>query len=957
MWDKGTSFLLKRKSVFFLFFSRLGMESWLRGSAICLSGGCFCSCRYFLSCAFDGYSVPLQGYDDYEMRDKFLIWIGICISLCMTQVRTYSQIVLSPDAHTSLLTCSPGTEAYSKFGHTAIRIVDPTQDIDIVFNYGVFSFETEDFYLRFIKGETDYQLGLESMHWFVVGNASIGRETYEQFLNLSTTQQQMLLEKLIVNYQIENRFYRYNFVFDNCATRPYRLLSEVVEMADTDSALTKKTGRTYRQLISYYAGKYSWLSYGINLIFGQDADEEMTLEESFFLPEQLMNYVATATMTHDMPLCVSDNTKPFVVERHLWCVSPECVTLLVCLLILAMTFFDLSRKKISWWLDAVLFFMYGMLGIICCFLTFFSLHPLVGHNWNILFLSPLFFIPFILILFPARRKCLLRGHLYVGIYFYIALLVRLCVGQTWHPFLFIPIAQFVHIRFVWYRNVFILGKGGNVHTAVKTGLLTVLLTAGAMCSPLSANSRLTVVVAVEGLNSVCINEMRPFLPQGGLRTLDEEALELPVCFSHNLYGGCESVATLLTGANPSEHGIAAERYYSRTDRKPHTVLEDDEVTGIGTSLSISPKAILAPTLSDNFRMLNPSGQSKIYAVGIHANNTILMAGHAANACAWINGEEQRWVTTAFYSDGLPEEADRMNVGGRFAEITARQWVPRMDIQSYLHPTSTEIKQQKFQYSMPEDLTTSPAANDLVVELALAIQQEKQLGKDVAPDLLLLEMTVIAPQQNSDVLSSAAQEDMYLSLNQNLGFLMEQLNKRVGREHYEIVVVGFPRYGVGISSYQRANMGVRQFNVDRAAALCNTYLMAMYGHERWVDGGYLNSIYLNRTLIEQRQMSVSALQQQISDFLLEFEGVQLAFPSNRIPYLQESGSVANLRNSYNKRCYGDVLFTLQPLWTLESQIFAPISTGTVCFFWTKSSQITSKEQIDATKVKSIILSIL
>lgn len=891
------------------------------------------------------------------MRDRFLKWIGVCIGLLLVQLCTYSQVVLSPDAHTSLLTCTPGTESYSKFGHSAIRIVDPSQDLDIVFNYGVFSFDTEDFYLRFIKGETDYQLGLESMYWFVAGNASIGRVTYEQVLNLSTTQQQMLLEKLAVNYQIENRFYRYNFVFDNCATRPYHLLREVIEMADTDSALSVRTGRTYRELISYYAGKYSWLRYGINLIFGKDADEGVSLEESFFLPEQLMNYVSTAMMTHEMPLCVSDNTKPFVVDRHLWCISPECVTMVICLLLLAMTFYDLSRKKISWWLDAVLFFMYGVLGVICCFLTFFSLHPLVGHNWNILFLSPLFFIPFVLILFPAGRQCLLRGHLLIGLYFYIALIVRLCAGQTWHPFLFIPIAQFVHIRFVWYRNVFIIGRGCKVSPTLKSVLLTVLLTAGAMCSPLSGAQRLTVVVAVEGLNSECIDEMRPYLPQGGLRTLDEEALEMQVHFSHNQYGGCESLTTLLTGANPSEHGIATERYYSRSDRKIHAVLEDDDAAGIGTSLLISPKAVLSPTLSDNFRMLHSSGQSKIYAVGIHANHTILMAGHAANACAWINEEEPRWVTTTFYPDGLPEEADRMNVGGRFAEITARQWIPRMDMQSYLHPTSTEIKQQKFQYSLPMDLTTTPMVNDLVSELALDIQKEKQLGKDVSPDLLLLEMTVIAPQQNSDILSSAAQEDMYLSLNQNLGYLMEQLNKRVGREHYDIVVVGFPRYGLGVESYQRANMVIEQFNVDRAAALCNTYLMAMYGHERWVDGGYLNSIYLNRTLIEQRQMSVGALQQQISDFLLEFEGVQLAFPSNRIPFLQESGSVANLRNSYNKRCYGDVLFTLQPLWTLESQIFAPIPTGTVCFFWTRSSQITSKEQTDATEIKSIILSIL
>lgn len=893
------------------------------------------------------------------MRHNFLRTIsllGVCFLLFVTSAE--AQVLLDSEAQTSLLTCTPGTEAYSKFGHSAIRITDTAQGIDWVFNYGLFNFNSDHFYWRFIKGETDYQLGVEDMQWFLVGNASIGRKTYEQVLDLSQAQQQLLLDKLLENYRPENRFYRYNFVFDNCATRPYHLLKQVIDFEDGDSLLAEKTDYTYRRLISYYAGRWSWLGYGINLIFGKDADKKMTVEQSLFLPEQLMNYVEQIGKQDGTPLCISDTASPFVVDAHSWWVSPEWATFLLCLLILLITFRDLARKKISWWLDAVLFFVYGLLGCICCFLTFFSLHPLVGHNWNILFLSPLFFLPFVLVLFPAGRKCLLRAHLWIGLYFYIALIIRLCVGQTWHPFLFVPVAHFLHIRCCWYCDVFILGKSvRKCRSTTRICSILAVLGVGVLFSPVSAGSRLTVVVAVDGLNRTCIADMRPFMPQGGLRILDEEALEMPLRFSHTLYGGCESLATLLTGVNPSEHGITADTYYSRSDRNIHPVLEDKSSAGIGVPSSLSPANILAPTLSDCFRMANNSEQSKIYAVGIHANPVILMAGHAANACAWLNGEEMRWATTSFYSEGLPEEADKMNVNGRFVEIAARQWTPRMDMQSYLRPDEQEKKQQKFQYTLPDDLKTSPVANDLVVELALDIQQGQKLGKDIAPDLLFLEMTVVAPRQNSDMLSCAAQEDMYLNLNQNLGFLIEQLNKRVGREHYELVLIGFPRYGLGLSRYRSANLEIKQFNVDRAAALCNTYLMAMYGHERWVDGGYLNSVYLNRTLIEQKQMSVTLLQQQVSDFLLEFEGVQLAFPSNRIPCLQESGAVSCLRNSYSKKSGGDILFTLQPLWGLESQVFPSSDTESVCFLWTKSNRIMNREQVDATEVKNMILSTL
>lgn len=887
-----------------------------------------------------------------------LYWLALVFACALSiETQAQSSVVLSPSATTSLLTCSPGRESYSKFGHSAIRITDPSQDMDVVFNYGIFSFDSDHFYARFVKGETDYQLGVEPMYWFVESNARIGRTTYEQVLNLSQAQQQILLDKLIENYKIENRFYRYNFVFDNCATRPYYLLKQVADSSAEDSGLTDLSGSTYRHIIAHYSGRFSWLNYGINLIFGKDADREMTVEESLFLPEQLMNYIGRQETAGGEPFCLADDTKPFVIERHSWWISPEWVTLLLCLLILAVSYIDLSHRRISWWLDAVLFFVYAVLGCICCFLTFFSVHPLVGHNWNILFLSPIFFIPFVLTLIPRGRKILLKSHLCVGLYFYVALLVRVFVGQAWHPFLFIPIAHFLHIRCCWYHDVFILGRRRQKQVASSVVCLSALLGMSGVLSPLMANPRLTVVVAVEGLNATCIKEMRPYMPQGGLRLLDEEALEMSVRFSHNLYGGNETLATLFTGAEPSEHGITFDERYSRSSRSLHPILEDNDVAGIGTKEQVSPKAILSPTLSDKFRLTNASEQSKIYAVGIHANPTIIMAGHTANACTWLSPDELRWAASAFYPEGLPEEADRMNVSGRYAELAARQWMPRMDIESYLYPTDTEKKQQKFSYTLPEDLSTSPMANDLVVELALNIQEAQKLGKDIAPDLLLLELTVVAPNQESDLLSSAAQEDMYLNLNQNLGFLLEQLNKRVGQENYELVLMGYPRYGMGESRYQKANLGVMEFNVDRAAALCNTYLMAMYGHERWVDGGHLNSIYLNRTLIDQKHISVSQLQQQVSDFLLEFEGVQIAFPSNQIPYLQERGSVACLRNSYSKNSFGDVLFTLQPLWKFSSSVFLMPEEETVCFLWTKSNRITNRESIDATEVRNIILSIL
>ncbi|MCM1353803.1 MAG: DUF4105 domain-containing protein [Bacteroides sp.] len=904
---------------------------------------------------------------EYALMRKLIVALLLLCGCFCTTYATASEYTLSDDAVVSLLTCSPGEELWSKYGHAAIRIRDARNNVDWVFNYGVFNFNTDHFYARFIKGETDYQLGLESMEWFVAGNAAIGRKTYEQVLNLTAAQKQDITDALLRNYRPENRFYRYNFVFDNCATRPYRLLDAALsESFRTPNFDNRKD--TYRHLIEHYSGRYTWGAFGINLIFGKGADRLMTPAERLFLPEQLMDFVSEATFSNGDALCVLNEAQPFVIDNGSWWTSPQWVVILVVLLILGITYGDMRRNRISWWLDALLFLLYAILGIICCYLTFFSLHPLVGRNWNILFLSPIMFIPFALILFPKGRTWLLQSSLLVCLYFYIALLLRLCCGQQLHAFLWVIVAHLIHIRCCWYREVLVIGmplrkKETTKGTAKKKLSSRSLLLFGCVLLSLplcAASPRLTVVVCVDGLNQQCLDELRDYWQPGGIRTLNEEGHKAEVTFPQLVYGGAETLATLCTGQLPCTHGVSADTWFSRTDRKVHPIFEDNEAVGIGTDIRISPRNLLTPTITDEFRMRYPSARSKVYAVALHPEAAVVLAGHSANAVAWLDAKEQRWVSSGFYAEGLPSAADRMNVNGRIAQIAEREWVPRMDINTYMHPTEDEIRHKGFHYQSAKVLPNTPVANELVVELALALQEEQRLGTDIQPDMLLLQLTVVSPSATSDVLRSAEQEDMYLSLNQNLGFLMEQLTKRLGKDNFRMVLFGKPVHGQGIDVFDQAGLTVHRFNVDRAAALINTYLMAMYGHERWIDGGYLHSIYLNRTLIEQKKISLTELQRQVSGFLLEFEGVEAACPVTEVPLLQGEYGISLLRNTWNKRTFGDVVFSLQPLWLVgedraKSQTYMVERCPVVPFMlWTAGQVTLPPASLQATQVKQYIL---
>ena len=242
---------------------------------------------------------------------------------------------------------------------------------------------------------------------------------------------------------------------------------------------------------------------------------------------------------------------------------------------------------------------------------------------------------------------------------------------------------------------------------------------------------------------------------------------------------------------------------------------------------------------------------------------------------------------------------------------------------------------------------------VVIELALAIQQTEKLGLDATPDLMMLQLNTISPAAQTDQIASAEQEDMYLRLNQDLGFLMEQLDRRIGHANYQILVVGRPILGISAAALSDIHMPVQSFNADRAAALTGTYLMALYGHERWVDGAYGQSVYLNRTLIEQKRLNLETIQRQVANFLMDFEGVQIAMPG------YEASRYPILGATLSKRHTGDVVFMLQPGWRLmqdEKQIEDRViddNPVSPLLFWTGTLRPMPQGKMDATDIVDLI----
>ncbi len=312
----------------------------------------------------------------------------------------------------SLLTCAPGEEIYSLFGHTAIRYENISQGIDIVFNYGLFSFNTPNFILRFALGQTDYQLGVTDYARFAAEYAFLGRSVWQQTLNLTAEEKEKLIDLLQTNYRPENRIYRYNFFYDNCATRPRDKIEECIQGKVVYPSLGSEGSLSFRDIVHQYTQGHPWSRFGIDLCIGSEADRPITEYQMMFAPFYLKDFFEKAHIESgntDRPLVATTEKIVDALSNDAdkaWYPTPLQSALLWFMFIVAFTIYGIRKGKSLWVLDLVLFAMAGLAGCVLAFLALFSEHPAVSSNYLLWIFHPgqLFFLPFFIYKERKRKK-------------------------------------------------------------------------------------------------------------------------------------------------------------------------------------------------------------------------------------------------------------------------------------------------------------------------------------------------------------------------------------------------------------------------------------------------------------------------------------------------------------------------------------------------------------------------
>lgn len=367
---------------------------------------------------------------------RIIVLLLICNPLFFA-LQSSSAIPISESSYFSVLTCEPGQDVYARFGHSALRFCDSVNDIDVVYNYGTFSF-TDDFVYKFVRGETYYNLSIQTYASFMRSYNKTNRGVVEQILALNSVQKQNLFAILLENSKPEHRTYLYNFLYDNCSTRPKVLLEKL--LGDTlrwDSngvveatlwhapslAQLNATSATWRDYIHAYISKDSWLGVGIYILIGVPADALCSRDEANFLPDNFFSMLNGATIVEQ------DTQKKLVADVRY--ISPQSLdtntksyptaTLILWIAAFVFSIVSVVEYKKGWrfvWLDALVYLLFGVMGIIVWYVSMVSIHPAVFPNVHSLLFLPTHIL-FAIVIFISSWHKVRKIYLYISLFMFV----------------------------------------------------------------------------------------------------------------------------------------------------------------------------------------------------------------------------------------------------------------------------------------------------------------------------------------------------------------------------------------------------------------------------------------------------------------------------------------------------------------------------------------------------------
>ena len=399
-------------------------------------------------------------------------------------------------------------------------------------------------------------------------------------------------------------------------------------------------------------------------------------------------------------------------------------------------------------------------------------------------------------------------------------------------------------------------------------------------------------------------------------------------------------AAIYTGATPSVNGIIGNSWFDRDINRNLYVVEDTTVSSVGGTGEVgqmSPKNLLSSTFSDELKKV--SSASQVIGLSLKDRGAVLPAGHMGDLALWYDDSRGNFISSTWYRQELPEWVTQFNDKGDARKYSNQTWNLLLPINRYVNSNPDDSpyegtyqweEKPVFPHEMGKaqgesywTVKNSPFGNTLLKDLAKSAIDNEKLGQDDTTDILTVSFSSTDYIGHQYGPHSVEIEDTYIRLDRDLADLFSTLDEKVGKGNYMIFLTS--DHGVVDVPAQLEETGQPggYFDSNRATQALLNYLYDKYGRENWIRALANQQVYLDRELVEEKQIDLEDMQEDIANFLLQFEGVlSTNTAANFKTEEYREGLQGMYQRGFQSQRSGDVYIQLKPGWLIR-----PSRTGT------------------------------
>lgn len=445
-------------------------------------------------------------------------------------------------------------------------------------------------------------------------------------------------------------------------------------------------------------------------------------------------------------------------------------------------------------------------------------------------------------------------------------------------------------------------------------VLSVLSSTETMRAQYAAKAPKVVVnIVIDQLRDDYLQAFMPLYEPNGFRRLLKEGKVYAQAESASYEADrAASIANIMTGSSPSQHGIVALQWLNRTTLQPIFCVEDASHNG-------SPQHLQLTTLGDELKMAT-AGRSQVYAIAPFKDAAILSAGHAGDGAFWIDENTGLWSSSDFYGQ-MPTWVSTNN--SALEKLQNTTWTPvNARVGSYCYFLS-KGKRKPFAHQFEgltryQDFNTSGLVNDAVAQTAQEYIETSTFGLDDYTDLLSITFYAGTYKNLRHEEAATELQDAYVRIDRAISNILRSIEHKTGLKN---AIITFTSTGTATHS-DDADLGKYRIpsgtvDIERNASLLNMYLGAIYGSGKYVDAIYRNHIYLNHKLIEDKQLLLSDILYRSKSFLLQLSGINEVYTAENLLQGAWSPTLSKKKKAFNVRNSGDIWIEITPGWTYTS----------------------------------------